>query len=107
MELKGEVNQLKDYMNELKDEVSELKDEVKEGTEELKKLRNIAEDIWELLSKQQTPLQHPALTSAQSPCQTPPPLPPPLQLVQYSPPIGRPFSFDNDLLGMGQCLLCF
>ena len=64
-ELKGEVNQLKNYVNELKCEVSELKDEVKERTEELKKLRYIAVDIWELLSEQQTPIQHPALTSAQ------------------------------------------
>ena len=100
MELKGQINELKGITNKLKGEVSELKDEVKEGTEELK---NIVLDVWELLSKQQTPLQHPALVHNQSPYQT---QPPPLQLVQLS-FIGRPFSFGNDLLGMGQCLPCF
>ena len=112
MELKGEVNDLKDCVNELKGEVGDLKDEVKEGTEEMKKLSKLAMDIWEFISKQPTPLQHPplqhpVLMSARSPCHSPPPLPSPLQLVQYSPPMGRPFSFDNDLPGMGLCLLCF
>lgn len=112
MELKGDVNHLKDCVNELKGEVGDLKDEVKEGTEELKKLSKLAMDIWEFVSKQPTPLQdrplqHPVLMSAPSPYQSPPPLPAPLQLVQYSPPMGRPLSFDKDLPGMGQCSLCF
>ena len=107
MELKGKVNHLKDCVNELKGGVGDLRDEVKAGTEELKKLSNLAMDIWELISKKPTPLQHPALMSGRSICKTPPPLPPLLPFMQHSPPMGRPFSFDNDLPGMGQCLLCF
>lgn len=83
---------------ELKGEVKELKNEVKEATEELKKIKNIVSDVWEFLSKQQRPLQHPY-------CQTPPPLPSPLQLGHGS-PLGRPFVFTNEPPGTKHCLPC-
>ena len=70
MELMGE-------MKEWKDEEKELKDDVKE-------VKYVVFSIWELLSKQQTPLQHPASTVPQSLCQTPPPLSSPLQPAQLS-----------------------